>query len=106
MNKQWKISLAVMALAVGCLTPAAYAVEKAAENTTKPATSAAAMVNVNTATATQLSTIKGLGPKKAQAIIDYRQQNGPFKSVDDLRQVPGISDKLLASIKPHVTVNS
>ncbi len=102
MNKQWKISLAVLALAVGCFAQSIYAAEKAPA---KPASAtAAAMVNVNTATVDQLSSIKGLGSKKAQAIIDYRKENGAFKTVDDLSNVPGISDKLLASIKGHVTV--
>lgn len=104
MKKQWKISLAILILSG--LIQSAYGVEKATmDNGAKPAASTVTMVNVNTATATQLSSIKGLGPKKAQAIIDYRQQNGSFKSVDDLNQVPGISDKLLANIKPYVTVN-
>lgn len=104
MKKQWKISLAVLILSG--LIQSAYGVEKTTmENGAKPATSTVTMINVNTATATQLSSIKGLGSKKAQAIIDYRQQNGPFKSVGDLNQVPGISDKLLANIKPYVTVN-
>lgn len=102
MNKQWKISLAVVALAMG-LAQFAYAAEKAA--TAKPVTAtAAAMVNINTATADQLTVIKGLGPKKAQAIVDYRKDNGAFKSVEDLKKVPGISEKLFASIQPQVTV--
>lgn len=100
MNKQWKISLAVVALAMG-LVQSAYA---AVDTTAKPAATAAAMVNINTATADQLASIKGLGPKKAQAIIDYRQKNGAFKNVDDLKKVAGISEKLFASIKPQVTV--
>lgn len=106
MNKQWKISLAVVALALG-LAQSAYAAEKATENTAKPvaaAAAAAAMVNLNTATADQLTIIKGLGPKKAQAIVEYRKENGPFKTVDDLKKVSGISEKLFASIRPQVTV--
>jgi competence protein ComEA len=41
---------------------------------------------------------------KAKAVSAYRQQNSPFKSVDDLKKVPGISDKLLAQLKDQVTV--
>jgi comEA protein len=101
MNKQWKISLAVIALTMGLVQSAYAAVETAA----KPVTAtAAAMVNINTATVDQLTAIKGLGPKKAQAIVDYRKDNGAFKSVDDLKKVAGISEKLFASIKPQVTV--
>ena len=104
MNKQWKISLAVVALAIG-LVQSAYAVQKVAAETTTPVTAtAAAMVNVNTATVDQLTTIKGLGPKKAQAIVDYRKDNGAFKNVDDLKKVPGISEKLFASIKPQIAL--
>ena len=101
MNKQWKISLAVIALTMGLVQSAYAAVETAA----KPVTAtAAAMVNINTATVDQLTEIKGLGPKKAQAIVDYRKDNGAFKSVDDLKKVSGISEKLFDSIKPQVTV--
>ncbi len=103
MNKQWKIGLALLAL--GTLIPSAYAVEKPATSTvSKPTANNTAMVNVNTATLSQLTTVKGLGLKKAQAILDYRQQSGPFKKLEDLTQVPGISDKLLAKIKPHLTL--
>lgn len=101
MNKQWKIGLAIIALGMG-LVQSAYA----AANTSKPvAATAAAMVNINTATVDQLTEIKGLGAKKAQAIVDYRKDNGAFKSVDDLKKVPGISEKLFISIQPQVTVS-
>lgn len=53
-------------------------------------------VNINTADVTALSSqLDGIGPKKAQAIIDFRTENGPFNSVDDLTLVSGIGPKLL-----------
>ena len=56
----------------------------------------AAPVNINTADAQTLSkNIKGVGLKKAQAIIAYREQNGSFKSIEDLKKVKGIGNKLL-----------
>jgi len=61
-------------------------------------------VNLNTADEATLTSLKGIGAVKAKAIIAYRQQNGPFKSVDDLKKVPGIGDKLLAQLKDQVTV--
>lgn len=56
----------------------------------------AAPVNINTADAQTLSkNIKGVGLKKAQAIIDYREKNGTFKKIEDLKNVKGIGNKLL-----------
>ena len=53
-------------------------------------------VNINTADALTLSkNIKGVGLKKAQAIVAYREQNGSFKNVEDLKKVKGIGNKLL-----------
>lgn len=49
-----------------------------------------AQVNINTASKDELDGLKGIGPTKAQAIVDYRTKNGPFNSVDDLQKVPGI----------------
>ncbi len=54
--------------------------------------SALAAVNVNTATQEQLESLNGIGPAKAKAIIDYRQKNGGFKTLEDLDKVPGIGE--------------
>ena len=61
-------------------------------------------VDLNTADEATLQALQGIGAVKAKAIISYRQQHGPFKSVDDLKKVSGIDDKLLAQLKDHVTV--
>jgi competence protein ComEA len=66
---------------------------------------ALAAVNINTASLDEFVALhKGLGPSKAQAIIDYRKANGPFKSVDDLRHVKGIGAKRLEKLRPDLTV--
>ena len=66
---------------------------------------ALAAVNINTATQDEFIALhKGLGPAKAQAIIDYRKANGPFKSVDDLRHVKGIGAKRLEKLRSELTV--
>jgi competence protein ComEA len=61
-------------------------------------------VNINQAGAKELAGVKGLGTKKAKAIIAYRKANGNFKSVDDLTNVKGIGEKRLAKIKSNLTV--
>jgi competence protein ComEA len=60
-------------------------------------------VNINTADAAAIaSALSGLGPKKAQAVVDYRTKNGEFKTLDDLNKVPGIGDKTIEKIKPDI----
>ena len=63
-------------------------------------------VNINTASAVELTKLKGVGSAKSQAIVEYREQHGPFKTVEDLKAVPGIGDKLLESLRPHITVGA
>jgi len=66
----------------------------------------AGTVDINKADAATISKeLKGIGPAKAKAIVDYRAKNGPFKSVDELRNVGGIGDKLLNKIRGNVVVN-
>jgi competence protein ComEA len=67
--------------------------------------SAAEPVNINTATAEEIAAvIKGIGPKKAEAIVTYRQQHGPFQTVDDLKKVPGVGDKIVENNRANLTV--
>ncbi|MEI6608673.1 MAG: helix-hairpin-helix domain-containing protein [Deltaproteobacteria bacterium] len=65
---------------------------------------AMAAVDINTATAEQIEMLKGIGPAKAKAIIEYRTKNGPFKSVDDLEKVKGMGRKTIDGVRPDVTV--
>jgi competence protein ComEA len=63
-------------------------------------------VNVNSADATTLAReLDGIGPAKAQAIVEYRQQNGPFRSADDLLQVDGIGDRVLELNRANIRLN-
>lgn len=61
-------------------------------------------MNINTATAAELMELPGVGAKKAEAILSYRNQHGPFKRVSDLDHVKGIGAKMLAKMKPYVSL--
>jgi competence protein ComEA len=65
-----------------------------------------AAVNVNTATQSELEGVKGLGPSKAKAIIEYREKNGPFKSVDDLDKVKGFGKSSVEKLKGELSVDA
>ncbi len=68
------------------------------------ATAAFAKVNINTATAQELTTLNGVGKVKAEAIVAYRSANGNFKTVDELAKVKGMGGKNLEKIKPEITI--
>jgi competence protein ComEA len=63
-----------------------------------------ALININTASETDLEALPGVGPVTAAAIIDYRTQNGPFSAVDDLIDVSGIGPSTLEQIRPFATI--
>jgi competence protein ComEA len=65
-----------------------------------------AAVNINTATQSELESVKGLGPSKAKAIIDYREKNGAFKSLDDLDKVKGFGKASVEKLKGELSVDS
>lgn len=61
-------------------------------------------LNINTATAEELTSLPNIGPSRAAAIVDYRDSAGPFGSVDDLKNVSGIGEKITDSIRDLVEV--
>ena len=63
-----------------------------------------AAVNINSASKEDLLKLNGVGDKKADQIINYRQEQGEFKSIDDLKKVQGIGDKIFDSLKDSITV--
>ncbi|WP_025820102.1 ComEA family DNA-binding protein [Shewanella marina] len=84
----------------------AVAKDKAVNETSKAtkAKSTSSKVNINTANVEQLQQLKGVGEKKAQAIVAYRKQHGNFKSIDQLAEVKGIGPKLLQKNKGALTL--
>lgn len=68
--------------------------------------SAYAAVDLNTATSSELQSVSGIGPKKAEAIVEYRKKNGQFKSVSDLDKVPGFGKSTVDKVKNEITVGN
>ncbi|MBA4018344.1 MAG: hypothetical protein C0483_14355 [Pirellula sp.] len=71
---------------------------------TVPERKADFVVDVNHAEVAELVELPGVGQAIAERIVEYRKQNGPFQSVDDLREVTGIGPKTLEALRPHVRV--
>ncbi|MEU2625885.1 ComEA family DNA-binding protein [Kitasatospora sp. NPDC007106] len=69
-----------------------------------PGATTGGLVSLNRATAEQLDTLPGVGPTLVQRILQYRQTHGPFRSVDQLRQVPGIGQRKFDDIKGLLTL--
>lgn len=70
----------------------------------KSSSESVGVVNLNTASVSELDSLPGIGPTYAQRIIEYRQSNGGFKSVDELKNVKGIGDKTFDKLKNSVTI--
>jgi comEA protein len=79
--------------------PLTAAQSKSAARAAKPVSTA--VVNLNTASATDLEGLPGIGAKTAARIVEYRQKNGPFKKIEELMNVPGIGEKHFLKFKPQ-----
>ena len=77
--------------------------EKGSSTNTSVSNSKQGTININTATLEELQTIKGIGKKKAEAILQYRKEHGAFRTKEDLLQVKGIGKKALEAIESQVT---
>ena len=90
---------------IGRRTVGAYIpVDRAIESITETQPTTIGKIDINTATSEQLQIIPGIGPSIAQRIIDYRTQNGGFKTVEELKNVDGIGDKTFEKMKPYIIV--
>lgn len=69
-----------------------------------PGGQAGGKVNINIATTAELEALPGIGPVLAQRIVDYRETNGPFSTIEDIKDVRGIGDGIFADIKDLITV--
>ncbi|MBM7333468.1 DNA uptake protein [Alcanivorax marinus] len=95
------------ALLLGTLLAAGVPWAQAAPEATPAADSpaaATASINLNTASAEQLQQLRGIGPAMAARIVDWREQEGPFTSVDQLMAIKGIGEKTLARFRDRLTL--
>ena len=89
---------AIALLSAMALAPRASAADEAAED--------AARIELNSASASALRALPGIGRRRAARIVDYREEFGPFRSADELADVPGISRKLVERIRPRLSVDA
>jgi competence protein ComEA len=79
-----------------------------AQRATRPPVAAtvvsAEVVNLNSATATQIASLPGIGPKTAELVVQYRGKNGPFKKIEEIMNVRGIGEKSFLRIRDRLTV--
>lgn len=94
-------SLVIVALVVAG-APQVVAAQGSARSAAKPAITG--VVNINTASATDLEALPGIGAKTAARIVEYRQKNGPFKKIEELMNVRGVGEKNFLKLKPQITV--
>lgn len=73
-------------------------------NTSNSSTNAKGKVNINKATATELTSVPGIGASTAQKIITYREENGKFQTIEDVKKVSGIGDSKFESMKDFIAV--
>ncbi len=95
------LTLAAILIALSAAGSEVRAAEKPPAAAAAPA---AAKVDLNTASLADLQTLPGVGPSLAQRILDYRKQNGGFKTIEELMNVKGIGEKSFEKIRPLVTV--
>jgi competence protein ComEA len=97
----------ILAIALAGASPLVAQTDAAPPKTSKPTGAAAStqVINLNTATAIQIATLPGIGPKTADLIVQYRQKNGNFKKVEEIMNVRGIGEKSFLKLKSRITVS-
>jgi competence protein ComEA len=74
-------------------------------STAKGSNNGSKIVNINTADEKGMDSLPGIGPVMAKRIVDYRRENGRFSNIEELKEVPGISEKKFDNLKKYISVN-
>jgi competence protein ComEA len=96
---------ALVVLSLLAASPHAAAQSSSSRASAKSSPATTAIVNINTASASELDALPGIGPKVAARIVEYRQKNGPFKKIEELMNVQGIGEKNFLKLKPQIAVS-
>jgi competence protein ComEA len=110
MNRSALVLVAALVFAPSPLVaqPAAPEPQGRGGRATKPPVTATVVstevVNLNSATAAQIASLPGIGPKTAELVVQYRLKNGPFKKIEEVMNVRGIGEKSFLKIKDRLTV--
>lgn len=99
-----KVGAAQTANSAAASTPVSSSASSSSVSSSTSGAASGNLINLNTATASDLQKLNGIGEKKAEQIIAYRQEKGSFKSIDELKEVSGIGDKTFAAIKDQLTI--
>jgi competence protein ComEA len=97
------VGLGLMA-ALALASSAGAGQKKDDDSAGKKATSA--VVNINSATLSELETLPGIGARTAQRIVEYRQKNGGFKKIEELMNVQGVGEKSFLKIRDRLTIGT
>lgn len=87
-----------------CICPDLSNTACIATTTSAVSSNSKSLISINTASKEELMTLTGVGESKANAIINYRQENGNFKSIEDIKNVAGIGDSMYLKIKDYITI--
>ncbi len=86
--------------------PGAPAAQKKAAARSSAKAPVSGTININTASATELQTLPGIGARTAALIVEYRQKNGPFRKIEELMNVRGVGEKSFLKLKSNLAVGA